>query len=472
MTAFILEQEQFLMSSCRLNSPGALKYLLLLFLIAAGYGCGGGGDIGNDAQEVNRQPDQWHKYTVARVDEVGTSLPYVTARPDTDGNVHVAYYNAVTLPDETSYRQLHHLIWHPQNGGHSQEVIENKPAPSGVDGFDRCAQFDFALDADNRPVFIYPVEEVYVPLAQIEADIMINFNENGAWSEFLGAMGFVERNPVYFDGHATSNMSVAIDSNNDIHIAYQFFTEGMDSANYRYPDLFYIHRIRDALEQGLSGLQYGAMEEPVDGNTFSSFGVHNSVGYYCKLILDEQDLPVIVYAEHSVSYAGPFALKMAYKNEAGQWQQEIVAALPAEWKVGGISAAFYPDGSLGIAYALKSPAPEPDNAHRLKFATNQSGEWISAIVDESTWCGDHCSLAINSEGMPAVVYYDEQSHSDRIHRFLKFARFDGIRWVRETVDEYGNTGLFNTLWFDTNDTPYICSYSDEDNQILIFEFIQ
>jgi len=266
------------MSSCRPNSPGALKYFLLLFIVAVSYGCDGSGGIGNDSQDVNRQPNQWNKYAVSLVDEVGTSLPYVTARPDTDGNVHIAYYNAATLPDETSYHQLSHLIWNPQSGSFLQEVIENKPAPSGLDGFDRCAQFDFALDVNNIPVFIYPVEEVFVPLAQIEADIMINFNENGAWSEYMGAIGFVERNPVYFDGHATSNMSVAIDSNNDIHIAYQFFTEGMDSANYRYPDLFYIHRTRDSLGQVLTGPQYGAMEELVDGNIFSTYGVHNSVG--------------------------------------------------------------------------------------------------------------------------------------------------------------------------------------------------
>ncbi|MBW2366284.1 MAG: hypothetical protein JRH15_00180 [Deltaproteobacteria bacterium] len=457
------------MKSCRRINPNARAYLIGIVLMAAITGCNNSGGIGNDTPEVNRQPNQWDQYAVALVHEVGTSLPHVTAKPDTDGNVHIAFYNAVTLPDETSYHQLNHLLWHPDIGSQSQQVIENKLAPSGVDGFDRCAQFDFALDANRIPVFTYPVEEVYVPLAQIEADIMINFNENGAWSEFLGAIGFVERNPVYFDGHATSNMSVAIDSHNDIHIAYQFFTEGMDSANYRYPDLFYIHRARASLDQTLSGPQFGAMEEPVDGNTFSTYGVHNSVGYHCKLILDAQDRPVIVYAEHSESYAGIFALKMAFKNDAGNWVQEIVEVLPAEWKIGSISAAFYPDGSLGIAYALKAPAPEPDNAHRLKFASNESGEWLSVIVDESTWCGDHCSLAIDSEGVPAIAYYDEQSHSNRTHRFLKFAQFDGLRWVRQTVDEYANTGLFNTLWFDTNDTPFICSYSDEDNEIYIFE---
>jgi hypothetical protein len=339
-----------------------------------------------------------------------------------------------------------------------------------VDGFDRCTQFDVALDLDNAPVFIYPVEEVVPEIAQIEADIMINFG-GGPWSEYTGAIGYVARNPVYFDGHATANMSLAVDSVGDVHIAYQFFTEGMDSANYRYPDLFYVHRPREGLEQVLTPQAYGALEEAVDGNTFSTYGVHNSVGYHCRLLLDPEERPVIVYAEHPESYAGTFALKAAFRDDAGNWHHEVVETLDEAWKVGGISAVFHPDGALCIAYALKAPAPAPDNAHRLKYATNRSGAWVTEIVDEATWCGDYCTIAVDPEGMPAIAYYDEQSHSDRPHRFLKYARFDGLRWVRETVDEYEEAGRFNTLWFDAMNRPCICSYSDVDHRILVFRLL-
>lgn len=253
-----------------------------------------------------------------------------------------------------------------------------------------------------------------------------------------------------------------------VHIAYQFFTEGMDSANYRYPDLFYIHRTRESLTQALSAREFGALEESVDGNTFSTYGVHNSVGFHCRLLLDAEDRPVIVYAEHPESYIGTYALKMATKDDAGYWHHEIVETLEYGWKVGAISAAFYPDGALAIAYALKAPAPAPDNGHRLKHATNRSGQWVSEIVDEVTWCGDYCSIAVNSEGTPGIAYFDEQSHSDRPHRFLKYAEFDGLRWVRETVDEYEEAGRFNSMWFDASDIPLICSYSDIDHEILVF----
>ena len=444
--------------------------LLCLLLLAVG--CGGDGDgIENDAEEVNRQPNQWEIFEVASINEVGTSLPYVVARPDSDGNIHIASYDAVTDTDGDSYHQIDYLVWNPDDGLISREVLLNRAAPSGVDGFDKCAQFDFTLDADELPVFIYPTEELDVELAQREADVMINFGGGGLWSEYTGAIGYVARNPVYTDGHATANMSVAVDTAGDVHIAYQFFTEGMDSYNFNYPDLFYAHRTRDGLGVTLADADYGAFEEAVDGNTYSTYGVHNSVGYFCRLLLDEEGRPVIVYAEHPEGFNGTFALKMATRDDGGTWHVETIEELQDEWTIGSISTAFYPDGALAVAYALRSPNPEPDNGHRLKFASNQGGEWTNVIVDESTWCGTYCSLAITSEGPPAIAYYDEQSHSYREHRFLKYAAYNGLRWVAETVDEYEHAGRFNSLWFDETDTPYICSYSDDDDKILIFRLI-
>lgn len=444
---------------------------LILFLLLS-VGCGGDGSgIENEAEETNSQPNQWEVFEVAQVDEVGSSLPYVAARPDSDGNVHIAFYNAVTDTDGGNYHQINYVVWNPDDGLVSRDVLENRAAPSGVDGFETCVQFDFVLDADELPVFIYPTNEVHSELFQEEADVMINFGGGGLWSEYTGAIGYVARNPVYTDGHATANMSVAVDASGDVHIAYQFFTEGMDSANYSYPDLFYARRSRDGLGAELVDAGYASFEEAVDGNTYSTYGVHNSVGYFCRLVLDADGNPVIVYSEQTELMVGTYALKMATRDDTGTWQVETIETLEDEWTIGGISTAFYEDGSLAVAYALRAPNPEPDDAHRLKFATNQSGEWSSVVVDESTWCGRYCSLAINSQGLPAIAYWDEQSHSYRDHLFLKYAVYDGLWWETETVDEIDATGKYNSLWFDNDDRPNICSYSDDEDQILIFRLI-
>lgn len=447
--------------------------------------CGGGPDDPVEPYDSEGRPSNWETLSIAQVDESGTTVPFVVARKGSAGNVHFAWYNAVETDDQGAYHQLHHLVWNASAQGQVTHVVDNRPAPSGVDGFDRCDQFDMAVDDQDTPVLIYPTYEVNDVLQQVEADIMVNLLEGGTWQETTGAIGYVERNPVYQDGHVTENMSVKIDSQGDIHFCYQYFTEGMDSANYRYPDLYYVHRDRAGLADPITAIdQYAQIEELVDGNAFSTYGVHNTVGDYCQLILNDQDLPVIVYAERGENFMGNYALKMAYKDENGQWHRQTVDTLPDGWEVGGISAAFYPEDPedsenteepedpdaerpLGIAYAVRLPDPEPDSGHHLRFASNQDGQWVTQIVDETTWCGTHCTLAFTADGRPAIAYFDEQSHSGRTHQFLKYAEYNGLQWNQESASEYGGVGRFNTLWFDESGVPHICSYSDEDDEIVV-----
>lgn len=438
--------------------------------------CGGGPDTPVPPYDSEGRPSNWQTITIAQVDENGTTVPFVVARPGSAGDLHFAWYNAVNESAQAAYHRLHHLVWNPATQSRITRVVTNRPAPSGVDGFDRCDQFDMAVDGQDTPILIYPTYEVNDVLQQVEADVMVNLLTGGTWQETTGAVGFVDRNPVYQDGHATENMSLKVDSQGDIHFCYQYFTEGMDSANYRYPDLYYVHRDRATLADPITSIeQYAQIEELVDGNAFSTYGIHNTVGDFCQLILGDQDLPIIVYAEQGENFMGSYALKLARKDEAGRWHRQIVDALPDGWKIGGISAAFYPvdpedpeaPRPLAIAYAVRLPNPDPDDGHHLRFATNRGGEWTTQIVDETTWCGTHCALAFTADGRPAIAYFDEQSHSGRTHQFLKYAEFNGLYWNHESASEYGGVGRFNTLWFDESGMPHICTYSDEDNEIVV-----
>ncbi len=455
----------------------SFSIIIALFAMALSLtACGGGPDAPVEPYDSEGRPSNWQTIHIETVSENGTTVPYVVARPGDAGNVHFAWYDAVQESTEVSYHQLHHLVWNSSTDSRVANVVDNRPAPSGVPGFDRCDQFDMALDEDGAAIFIYPTYEVNDYLQQVEADVMVNVLVGGTWQESTGAVGFVERNPVYQDGHITENMSVKVDRSGNIHFCYQYFTEGMDSANFRYPDLYYAYWDRTRLTQPIDNIEeFAEIEEFVDGNAFSTYGIHNTVGDYCQLILDEQDLPILVYGERGENFMGTYALKMAYKDEAGQWHREVVDALPDGWEIGGISAAFYPEDPenpeaerpLAIAYAVRLPDPEPDNGHHLRFATNRGGQWTYQVVDETTWCGSHCSLAFTAEGQPAIAYFDEQSHSGRIHHFLKYAEFNGLQWNHESAKEYGGAGRFNTLWFNELGVPHICTYADEDNEIIV-----
>jgi hypothetical protein len=462
-----------------MNMPWSFNKIVPLTCAAAlltlSLGACGGGGSSSQPEAGYSQTHTWERISVARVEESGTTVPFVVARQAANRQVHLAYYHAVPAPNDAWYHQLHYLVWNPSTRSSTTRVVANRPAPSGVDGFDRCDQFDLALDGTS-PVLIYPTYEINPVLQQAEADIMVNRYDAGVWNEIIGAVGYVDRNPVYQDGHATENMSVAVDSRGGIHICYQYFTEGMDSANFRYPDLYYVYRDRDSLDDPMTDIgQFAAIEEQVDGNQFSTYGIHNSVGFFCKLILSPDGLPVIVYGEHGENFAGTFALKVATKTAAGPWRRETIDALPDGWTVGGIDAAFYPpdpedpdaERPLAIAYSLRSPSPEPDDGHRLLFAVNRDGQWTTGIVDETTWCGTHCALAFTPDRLPAIAYLDEQSHSGRIHHHLKYARFNGLLWVRESAEEQARVGRFNSLWFDAGGRPTICTYADEDDEIVL-----
>ena len=460
---------------CRPPNRNALFCIAVLItsLICA---CGGGAPDNPAEKSDASLAHNWRRTIVTQLEVNGSTLPDVVARKASDGSIHIAYYSAVIESEDVQYQHINYLIWNPSSNNLASDIVQNRTAPSGINGFDQCDQFDFGLDAFDHPIFIYSTYEINTYLQQKEGDIMINLLEAGQWYETTGAVGFVNRNPVYQDGHVADSMATAIDSQGNIHFCYQYYTEGMDSANFRYPDLYYAMRDRASIHDPITDIQdYAAIEELVDGNAFSTYGVHNSIGYFCKLVLDDNDLPHIVYAEHGENFMGTYALKTAYKDASGQWHRQVIETLDDGWEIGGISAAFYPvdpenpqaERPLAVAYALRSPSPEPDDAHRLKFATNQDGAWRTEIVDESTWCGTYCSLAFTPDGYPAIAYFDEQSHSGRVHQFLKYAEFNGIMWVKESAVEQDSVGRYNTLWFDAQGVPNICTLSDELNEIEI-----
>jgi len=456
-----------------------------------------GGDSGDDSTiNYTRNTSNWNRYSVADVEENGTTIPWVKAKYDDEtGLVHIAYFGGAVIPGATPaediyHQQLHYEVYNPTTNSIGGSIIPNTPSYSGYGDppaglyFDRTSQFGLDVDAaTGEPILIYPVDEFHpLPYSQIEGDIMINVGTDTGWSEYIGAYGYVERNPAYRDGDLRANMDVAVDHLGDIHMCYQFYTEGMDRNNEIYPDLFYATRDRATLADPRELIDFMAIEENVDGNSYSTYGDMNSVGYFCQMLLVPVDLealapgdpipdpqPIIVYGQLRDSYGGDDnALKIAYRNGPDNWRIETIEQLNDQQQINGISAAFYPDGSLGIAYAIKVAYPESDNGPRLKYASNQTGDWVIDIIDEATWCGAYPSLAINEDGIPSVAYYDERSHSWRPHNFLKFSHWDVNRWVHESIDEYNEVGMYNSLWFDDQGRANICSYSDEDNQIFIY----
>lgn len=127
------------------------------------------------------------------------------------------------------------------------------------------------------------------------------------------------------------------------------------------------------------------------------------------------------------------------------------------------SLGFSPDGTAWVAYFDASLGT-------LKVARRApEGGWTTEVADvggglSTTDAGRFASLAIGTDGFPAVAHYDKEKGG------LRFARYNGTTWEKETVDagtegvaEDGtvlppDTGLYARLLLDG--TTWTIAYYD------------
>jgi hypothetical protein len=296
---------------------------------------------------------------------------------------------------------------------------------------------------------------------------MFSIRGNSTWTEYTGAIGYVDRNPFH-DGLAGSDLSLAVDSTGNIHIAFQFYYEGMDSYNFEYPDLNYVRHNQGSLNNPVAYNAWADMEETVYGSVFTqTSAVHRGVGYGCKLLLDNSNNPVVFFAEFT-DYSNTYGLWFARRNSNGTWTRQWIEQVESGWTIGEISAAKAPDGTFAVAYTKVCLNCDDDEGDHLKYAEQSGNSWDVRIVDQSSICGHSPSLAFDNSGNPAIAYYDKRSYMGRNRKFLKFSQFNGSTWHSETVAENNDYGQNNTLWFNSNNVPFICSYSEARDNIAIF----
>jgi hypothetical protein len=452
--------------------------------------CGGGGDTSNESTDPRpniSQTSNWERFSVAVLEGDAALTPNVVARVDDQGLVHIFYYEEGEMYDPGENEQpqvryqIQHATWDPETTELTDDIdtveldAPNLPA-TGDSGLNNSLLLDAAFTNDGTPVVAYQGGDIpqsdggLICNMTAQADLMVNFLENEAWYEYTGIEGDASpKNPLFTDGYVGISGAFAIDSQNNLHMAAQHYYEFCDWTSTHYPDLLYVQQAPGDL-----GHYSVSMEENVDDfNIFGSGGgVQSDMGHHAKLVLNQDEQPLIFYVgTPSPSGVGGAvrSLRMAIRDGA-LWTPEIIQTLE-EWDIGFLSAAVAPDGTVGVAYFMENISDNDTIPDHLRYAQRQTdGSWRITEVDATSHCGDYCSLTFDSNNRPGIAYYDIHANtgSYRKRENLKFARYNGSTWNLQTVSTSGVIGQYNTLWFDADDTAYISTYEFNDQQIVIF----
>jgi len=206
--------------------------------------------------------------------------------------------------------------------------------------------------------------------------------------------------------------SIAIDSNNKVHISYY------DATN---ADLKYA--------TNLSGSWVTS--------TIDSIG---DVGTYTSIAIDSNNKVHISY--YDVTNAD---LKYA-TNLSGSWVTSTVDS--TVYNVGKYtSIARDSNNKVHISYYDVANAD-------LKYATNSSGSWVTSTIDNAGDVGTYTSIARDSNNKMHISYYDA-TNAD-----LKYATNLSGSWILSTIDSIGDVGTSTSIAIDLENKVHISYYDD------------
>ena len=206
-----------------------------------------------------------------------------------------------------------------------------------------------------------------------------------------------------------AHASIAIDSNDNVHISYYDGVNG---------DLKYATNA-----SGAWVIETVDTEGDVGGETSIAIGSNNNlhIGYYD-------------YTNGDLKYA---------MKASGAW---VVETVDAQGDVGQYSSiAIDSSDNMHISYY-------DETNYNLKYAMKASGAWVVETLDSQGDIGQYTSIATDSNDNVHISYYDETNYN------LKYATNISDAWVIETVDT-GNvgtyTGFISSIAIDSNDNVHI-----------------
>jgi len=174
------------------------------------------------------------------------------------------------------------------------------------------------------------------------------------------------------------------------------------------------------------------------------------VGAYAALAFNSNSRPFISYYD-----AANGNLKLAYNLGLG-WQKLVVDTNPVALSVAESFADpdLFTSPELRTLYEKLDATPWKDPFKSAELPGTESAD----ITYDGGGVGLHTSIAIDSIDRVHISYYDDDN------RDLKYARWDGLTWTIEFVDqEYdqGKVGLWSSIAVDSSNVPQIAYMSEK-----------
>ncbi|MEK6635912.1 MAG: hypothetical protein AABY38_06090, partial [Planctomycetota bacterium] len=137
-------------------------------------------------------------------------------------------------------------------------------------------------------------------------------------------------------------------------------------------------------------------------------------------------------------------------NASGSWETAIIDN--SGENIGAFSSiAIDTSDKVHISYSQAHPGP-------VKYATNVSGSWLTTIIDERTLNGlGETSITLDESDNAHISYYNDPS--------LKYATNASGSWITTTLDSGGGgfVGFINSIALDKFGKLHIC-YTDDSNE--------
>lgn len=172
----------------------------------------------------------------------------------------------------------------------------------------------------------------------------------------------------------------------------------------------------------------------------------NDQGSYSQMAVDSSGYSHVVYYD-----ATNFDLKYA-TNESGSWVTEIVDGSTT-------SVGMYMDIAVDDDDFVHISYYNITGGGKLKYATNESGSWQTEFVDSTGLTGQWSSIDVDSTGVVHIAYHYYTGKD------LKYATGNYGSWTKTSVDTTGDVGLYASLAIDSSDQVHI-SYYDTTNTDL------